>query len=183
LNNKFLIFIYLDRNTNKIDSYEVSFKPTFFQHLTGTITNLSKRNFYNKALNNTLKITDFEYKDNNTYLKLDNIIKGMEISKYARMIGDFIGNRKYLALTKIAGTQYLAIGFDETEKYNYPKTLLVGDIRRLTTSSPNRILCILSKREKTDKYKEIVYIAKDIEVEKLKFDKNLINKIEIKDSN
>lgn len=180
LNNKSLIFIYLNRVNNIIEEYEVIFKDTYFQHLTGTITKLDKRNFYRKALNNTLKITDFDYKDDNTYLKLDNIIRGMEINKYARMIGNFMENRKYLTLTKVTGTQYLSIGFDETKRYNYPKTFLIGDIRKLTVGSPNRILCILSRNINEEQYKDIVYIAKDISIEKLKLDKEIRKKIACK---
>lgn len=181
LNNKSLMFIYFDRSINTIEEYEVIFKDTYFQHLTGTTTKLSKKNFYRKALNNTLKINDFDYKDDNTYLKLDNIIRGMEINKYARMIGNFMRNRKYLTLDKIAGTQYLSIGFDEAENYNYPKTFLVGDIRKLTIGTPNRILCILSRNIKEEKYEDIIYLAKNISIKELKLKNEIKNKIDMID--
>lgn len=133
--------------------------------------------FYRKALTNTLKIEDFDYKDNNTNLKLDNIIRGMEINKYARMIGCFENNRKYLTLDKVAGTQYLSIGFDSDKNYNYPKTFLVGDIRKLTIGKPNRVLCVLSKNIKDIKYEQIVYIAKNVDIEKLKCNKEIQEKL------
>lgn len=177
LNNKTLLFIYLNRKNNKIEFYEVTFKDTYFKHLTGTTTPISSRMFYRKALTNTLKIEDFDYKDNNTNLKLDNIIRGMEINKYARMIGYFENNRKYLTLDKVAGTQYLSIGFDSDKNYNYPKTFLVGDIRKLTIGKPNRVLCVLSKNIKDIKYEQIVYIAKNVDIEKLKCNKEIQEKL------
>lgn len=177
LNNKMLLFIYLNRNNKKVEFYEVIFKDTYFKHLTGVNTKLSNRMFYRKALRNTLTIEDFDYKDDNTTLKLDNIIRGMEINKYARMIGCFENNRKYLTLDKVAGTQYLSIGFDSDKNYNYPKTFLVGDIRKLTIGKPNRILCVLSKNINDIKYEQIVYLAKDVDIEKLKCNKAIQEKV------
>ena len=89
----------------------------------------------------------------------------------------FENNRKYLTLDKVAGTQYLSIGFDSDKNYNYPKTFLVGDIRKLTIGKPNRVLCVLSKNIKDIKYEQIVYIAKNVDIEKLKCNKEIQEKL------
>lgn len=130
LSNKNVLIIYL-RN-NKVNYYEVTFKKENFKHLTGIKTKLNSYEFYYRATNNRLRLNDFEYKDNTTALKIDNLIKAMTLNSYLKMIGDFRHNKIYLAIKKLAGNNNLIIGFDEGENINYPKTLLKGDIRDYT---------------------------------------------------
>jgi hypothetical protein len=156
------------------------FEKEFFKHLTGLESSLRGNEFFYRAINNTLKISDFEYKNRNTtYYKLDNLIRSMSINTSARMIGDFINDRKFLSLNKVAGTTKLAIGFDENKHINYPKTLLVGDIREIITKKPNKIIAILCKTISNNKYKEITYINANTLVDRLCKDKLLTEKLDI----
>lgn len=169
--NKNILFIYL--NNNKLEYYEVTFLKEHFKHLTGVKTELNSHLFFYKAVNNRIKLEEFDYKDNTTGLKIDNLIKSMSLNGYAKMIGDFKHNKVYLSVSKIAGNNNLIIGFDEGNKMNYPKTLLKGDLRAYTLNKPHRIVGILTKELNEHKYKEITYLAKNIRVERLLKDKNL----------
>jgi len=169
--NKNILFIYL--NNNKLEYYEVTFLKEHFKHLTGVKTELNSHLFFYKAVNNRIKLEEFDYKDNTTGLKIDNLIKSMSLNGYAKMIGDFKHNKVYLSVSKIAGNNNLIIGFDEGNKMNYPKTLLKGDLRDYTLNKPHRIVGILTKDLNEHKYKEITYLAKNIRVERFLKDKNL----------
>ncbi len=128
--------------------------------------------FFYKARKNRLKLQDFDYKDSTTGLKLDNLIKSINLNFYAKMIGNFKQNKVYLSITKLAGNNNIMIGFDEGEKINYPKTLLKGDIRDYTLN-PNRIIGILTKDVKDFKYQKLTYIAKNISTNRILLDKKL----------
>ena len=175
--NKNILFIYL--KNNNIQYYEVTFLEEHFKHLTGVQSNLNAYQFFYKAKNNRLKINDFDYKNNTTILKIDNLIKSMSLSSYAKMIGEFRHNRVYLSLEKIAGNNNLIIGFDEGKTINYPKTLLRGDIRDYVKEKPCRVIGILRKNTNEKKYKEINYIAKNITIDRILNNKNLAEKIYI----
>ena len=125
--NKNILFIYL--KNNKVEYYEVTFLEEHFKHLTGVKSKLNAYQFFYKAKNNRLKVSEFDYRDNTTTLKINNLIKAMLLNNYAKMISEFKHNKVYLSVNKLAGNNNLIIGFDEGEKINYPKTLLKGDIR------------------------------------------------------
>ena len=161
--NKKIIFIYL--KDNKIEFYEVTFLKEHFKHLTGTKSRLNAYEFFYRATNNRLRLDDFEYKDNTTGLKLDNLIKAMLLNEYSKMIGEYKKNKCYLAIEKITGNNNLMIGFDKGENINYPKTLLKGDIRDYTYKA-YRIIGIVSKNIKENLYTEINYIAKNIAIDR-----------------
>lgn len=176
--NKNILFIYL--KNNNIQYYEVTFLEEHFKHLTGVHSKLNAYQFFYKAQNNRLKINDFDYKNNTTILKIDNLIKSMSLSSYAKMIGEFKHNKVYLSLEKIAGNNNLIIGFDEGKTINYPKTLLKGDIRDYVKKKPYRVIGILRKNTNEKKYKEINYIAKNITINRILKNKTLANKIYVK---
>ncbi len=161
--NKNILFIYL--KNNKIEYYEVTFLRDHFKHLTGVKTDLNAYEFYYRAKNNRLRIKDFEYKDNTSRLKIDNIIKAMNFSSFSKMIGEFKNNKVYVSLKKVTGNNNLILGFDEGENINYPKTLLKGDVRDYTRKV-YRIIGILSKNLSDKKYNTLKYIAKNINAQK-----------------
>lgn len=179
--NKNILFIYL--KNNNIEYYEVTFLEEHFKHLTGVHSKLNAYQFFYKAINNRLKINDFDYKNNTTILKIDNLVKSMSLGSYAKMIGEFQHNKVYLSLEKIAGNNNLIIGFDEGKTINYPKTLLKGDIRDYVTGKPYRIIGILVKNTNEKKYKKINYIAKKITINKILNNKKLKDKIDFENLN
>lgn len=170
--DKNILFVYL--RDNKIEFYEVSFLKEHFKHLTGTKSRLNAYEFFYRASNNRLRLDDFEYKDNTTILKLNNLIKSMVLNQYSKMIGEYKENKRYLSLEKISGNNNLMIGFDKGENINYPKTLLKGDIRDYTYKV-YRIIAIISKSIKEDLYKEINYIAKNITIDRILKNEDLKN--------
>lgn len=76
--DKNILYIFI--KNNKIAYYEVTFLKEHFKHLTGVISNLNAYEFFYRAANNRLKLEYFEYKNNTTALKLDNIIKCMSLN-------------------------------------------------------------------------------------------------------
>jgi len=173
--NKNIMFVY--HKDNKIQFYEVTFLKEHFKHLTGTISILNAYEFFYRAANNRLRIDDFEYKDNTTVLKLDNLIKAMTINQYSKMIGEYKKNKCYLSIQKISGNNNLMIGFDEGENINYPKTLLKGDIRNYTCKV-YRIVGIISKNIKEKLYKDVDYIAKNITIDRILKETKIKDKVE-----
>ena len=161
--NKNIMFVYL--KNNKIEFYTVTFLEEHFKHLTGVKTKLDAYTFFYKASNNRLRINDFDYKDNTTALKLNNLVKAMMINSYAKMIGEFNHNRTYLSVDKMIGNNNLIIGYDSGEKINYPKTILKGDIREYINQKPCRIIGIMRKKISDKRYGEIMYLGKNIKLE------------------
>lgn len=175
--NKNILFIYL-RN-NKIEYFEATFLEEHFKHLTGVHTNLNAYQFFYKAKNNRLKVSEFDYKNSTTVLKLDNLIKSMLLSSYAKMIGEFKHNKVYLSIEKIAGNNNLIIGFDEGEKINFPKTLLKGDIRDYSKEKPCRVIAIMSKNTKENLYNEFSYISKNITINRIIKNSEILKRINV----
>lgn len=175
--NKNIIFVYI--KNNKIEFYEVTFLKEHFKHLTGTKSRLNAYEFFYRATNNRLRLDDFEYKNNTTALKMDNLIKSMGLNQYTKMIGEYKQNKCYVSIQKISGNNNLMIGFDEGENINYPRTLLKGDIRDYSQKA-YRVIAIMSKNIKENTYKEINYIAKNITIDRLLKNKELKEKLEIK---
>ena len=175
--DKNILFIYTKEN--RIQFYEVTFLKEHFKHLTGTKSRLNAYEFFYRASNNRLRLDDFEYKDNTTGLKINNLIKSMNINQYAKMLGEYKQNKCYLSIQKISGNNNLMIGFDEGENINYPKTLLKGDIRDYT-QNVYRVIGIRTKDKKEKTYKTISYIARNITIDKFLKNTHLKEKLEIK---
>ena len=174
--NKNILFIYL--KNNKIEYYEVTFLREHFKHLTGVKTKLNAYEFYYRAKNNRLRIKDFDYKDNTSALKINNLIKAMDLCSFSKMIGVFKHNKVYVSLKKVTGNNNLILGFDEGESINYPKTLLKGDVRDYTRKV-YRIIGILSKNLSDKKYNTLNYIAKNINAKRFILNNELKNIIDI----
>lgn len=180
LENQRLLVIYeKDKNMSYIEAIFISRN---FLHLTGVkILNKNIKSslmFYSLCLKNKLKISDFEFsKDGTTIMKLKNLNSIIKFPKSAKMIGDYVNCKKYLNTEKLIGNVFGVIGFIENNGYYIPNTLLNEDIREVTISR-NRILAILKRNRNECKYKNIIYIAKDVKIDRLIKDKIIKNKIE-----
>ncbi|MCC8098119.1 MAG: PBECR4 domain-containing protein, partial [Eubacterium sp.] len=62
LENRELLFLCKSPSKN-VSYYKVDFNNWNYLHFTGVETSLKAAVFYKKALNNTLKASDFKYKD------------------------------------------------------------------------------------------------------------------------
>ena len=121
--NKNILFIYL--KNNKIEFYEVTFFKEHFKHLTGVKTKLNYYEFFYRAIKNRLRIEDFDYKDSTTALKLDNLIKSINLHTYVKMIGEYKHNKIWLSVDKLSGNSNLIMGFEKGKNINFFFKILV----------------------------------------------------------
>ena len=101
--NTRVLIIYRNRENNRIQSIEIVFRPSNFQHLTGLIlldaSGNQKSNcsveFYHKCTGNNLKTSEVKFKEDGTApLKLDALPSLMDLTNITKIIGD-TKNAKY----------------------------------------------------------------------------------------
>lgn len=83
----------------------------------------------------------------------------MNISKNAKMIGDYDKNKIYLQSDKIVGNVNSCLSFIKYNNYYISNSSLKEDIRKIVYNH-KRIICILSKKIQEKEYNEITYIDK-----------------------
>ena len=98
-------------------------------------------------------------KDGNTQTKLIVLPMLMNISKNAKMIGDYDKNIIYLQSDKIVGNVNSCLSFIKYNNYYISNSSLKEDIRKIVYNH-KRIICILSKKIQEKEYNEITYIDK-----------------------
>ena len=187
-----LIFIYKNRQNNKIEFFESIFRANNFQHLTG-LEQIDEKHkliknadlFYQKCLNNKLKETEIREKDDGTIpLKLKALPQIVKIANNSKMTGLYDGNGKTLAVDRLVGSVYFCLGFKLEGSYYLPSSCLLEDIRNIT-DSPSQILAVLSKsvKAKALTYEVIRYEAKGFKLSnatlpedvKAKLNSNILN--------
>ena len=165
-----------------------------FCHLTGVKLNLAGNNaldlFYAKAKDGNLSVNDFEInQDGTTQLKMLVIKQALNISKNAKMIGDFNNGRLKLKANKITGSISSCIGFVKQDGFFIPNTILNDDTRN-NTKINQRVLAVLGKETSEREYGHIKYVAKKIDINLLlkkleksvNIDKSLIGEDEVSQS-
>lgn len=168
--NKNLLIIYGDEATP--DYIEVKALPRNYAHLTGVklnenIPNNTPETFLDKVLSHKLNENDFDFKkDGSTEQKLRVLFQTLSIKYNSKMIGDFSGNRVNLKTSKVAGSVSSFLGFKKVNNYYIPNTVIEGDIRK-DTYYRSRILGVLSKKIEDQYYNEKIYIAKNVDADKL----------------
>lgn len=86
--------LILAKNDKNIDTFQIDFSKTNFQHFTGTTTNLRSIDFYDAALHNNLREDDFQFKNNLlSSMKLDVLKNVVSFHQSAKMLGNYIGDR------------------------------------------------------------------------------------------
>jgi len=83
----------------------------------------------------------------------------MNISKNAKMIGDYDKNKIYLQSDKIIGNVNSCLSFIKYNNYYISNSSLKEDIRKIVYNH-KRIICILSKKIQEKEYNEVTYINK-----------------------
>lgn len=174
LENKDLLIVY--KNDKNMETYEVGFLNSNFQHFTGTDTNMSATKFYSAALNNRLKISDFEFKNNElTSQKIDILKNAVAFPETAKMIGIYNGPKVQLEADIGAGNVQCVMTFRHDDKkgdnWLYPVGVQKEDVRDVTTKSP--IIAILRKDSNDSIYNELTYKSKSINIDKLHIPKEL----------
>lgn len=136
-------------------------KSNFF-HLTGledTSGNqrFDKKEFFNNAIKYKIA-SNFDYRDENTELKLEVILKALNYTGNFRMSGDYNHGRPNLETDILVGGQHCCLGFIEDENgYYRPNTVLEADVRNEIIES-NQVLAIMQKEPKDKTYTQICYL-------------------------
>lgn len=170
LANRKLLFIVTDKH-KRTSALEVSFDETNYLHLTGLKVHegLSARKFYEKCLDGKLSEADFEM-ESTTEKKLRVLPMMMCKSLRVDTVGEYNHQKPVLYTEKLAGSVKGCMGFveDEKSKRYVPNTLLEADIRDCI-KTPYRIVATFRKRKEEAEYKEVVYVAKKVDWDKVEF--------------
>lgn len=172
LMNKNLLIVSLYNKQFSLVSVE--FNKNNYKHLTGVLTNLSANKFMDALLGDRLSFDDWDYRNDGTsQLKIRALPQMVNLHKDARMIGAYSGNRVYLKSDMCFGGVYCYLGLviDKhnkrfTEDVYVPNSLINGNIKE-DTNNQERIMAIFRKNKKDAKYKEVTYLAKDVNLHQL----------------
>ena len=185
LAGKTLLFAYSDKHKN-VNFSEFSFYRYNFLHLTGLRTNLVNNNFttqkditdrisaddfFQKCLSHKLSPFDFDFaQDGTTPMKLDVLPSLITKNLSANMIGIYNDQKPLLYTERLTGSIHGCMGFilDHNSAQYVPNTVLKEDIRNITTNT-NRIIAVYRKSIENFSYKEVTYIAKKIDWDKIKY--------------
>ncbi len=168
--NRDLLVVFGDKD--KPDLLRFTFTKQNFLHLTGAVPLLKGQNvnklFFDKAIDGNLSNKDFTFKkDGTTEIKLDILNQAMNIAHTANQVGDYNNNRPKLIANSIAGTHRWCLAFVQIgNEYHRPCSLLNDSVRDNVDKS-KKILAILRKKRNENKYSEITYTGKDIDIVRL----------------
>ena len=183
--NKNIMFIFQNKNEKNLKYIETIFKSQSFLHLTGLKFNGSANVFFYNCLNHTLSLKDIELKNKvYTKLKLEVLENAMSIDQSAKRIGNYNNNGIELKIEKVIGGVHYCIGFSNKTRsgkeldYYYPKSLLKTNIVQYSTKD-NKVVAILSKNVKDEKYCNITYFNNDKNIIDIIKYENIKKKIDI----
>lgn len=164
--NKNMMICFQNSNNN-FDYIETSFLPKHYLHLTGIILNNASVRasfFFRKCCDKKLSLNEFDFKpDGTTEIKLNILCQLMNIRNFSHMIGDYNCSKRNLVTDKLAGTIQICMGFVKDGNYFVPNTALKEDTRDLIGES-SRVVAVISKQTKEDKYNKIEYVAKKFDI-------------------
>lgn len=172
--NNNLLFICMDKH-KRTSSLTIQFATTGFLHLTGVKFNdrksMSSGEFFDKCLKRRLSLDEFELaKDGTTEKKLQILPLLFSKNLSATIVRDFSARTPVLVTDKLVGGVKGCIGFvyERTTGFYAPNTVLNLDIRTYI-SNQLRIIATYRKKKTDSGYEEIVYAAKKIDWEKIKY--------------
>lgn len=159
----------------RTSSLTIQFATTGFLHLTGVKFNdrksMSSGEFFDKCLKRRLSLDEFELaKDGTTEKKLQILPLLFSKNLSATIVRDFSARTPVLVTDKLVGGVKGCIGFvyERTTGFYAPNTVLNLDIRTYI-SNQLRIIATYRKKKTDSGYEEIVYAAKKIDWEKIKY--------------
>ena len=168
-----LLFLYLD-DRHDIRIIETQFPVSGFMHLTGVKycgKKISAHTFFDKCIKRRLKINEFDLaSDGTTRLKLEVLPILLSKNLSASMIGEFSGRAPLLITDKLIGGVKGCMGFvyDQRLGCYVPNTVLNLDIRTYLIE-PKRVIGVFRKMINEDRYSEVVYRAKMVNVSIVSF--------------
>lgn len=175
--NRKYMFVVTDKH-KKVSYFEVSFDASNFLHLTGCKVDekkLSPLKFYERCLDRKLSENDFEFSpDGTTSMKLAVLPMMMHKSLSANTIGSYNHRQPTLYTERLAGGIKGCMGFvkDKASGRYIPNTVLKADIRDYI-SETFRIIATYRKYKTDENYSEIVYIAKKVDWNTIKYPKEI----------
>lgn len=160
-----------ENKSRRLGVQEVFFGKSNFYHLTGVMVvdksgkRISANSFYDLLLRGRIDAKNVIKVNSMTDLKLQVLPQLMLIDRLANMIGDFDSSRILLQTEKIAGNTTACMGFIKEEKYGryVPNTVLKYDIRKAVVNR-EKIVAILKKDVKEEKYRNVTYLKKGYDV-------------------
>ena len=167
LQDKVFLVIYIENTVVK--TVQVEFRDNHFLHLTGVLTKLSAKRFYEKCINQKLASEDFELdKRGKTQQKLMVLPFLHELLYHNCMIGNFINSGICIRADYFVGNTkaILSVGFRYGKKMDFPVTLYKEDVRKLSQPT-NKVLAIFVRDYKQQNYTECTYLSKGQEIDKL----------------
>lgn len=187
LANTKILVIYRNRENNTIESIEIVFQPSNFQHLTGVLLvdadGNQKKNcsveFYHKCTGNNLKSSEIKFKgDGTTPLKLDALPSLMDLTNITKIVGDYDNSKKWMRADVIVGGINFCLAISKNVDGSYfPRSGLLEDIRNITKKS-SQVLAIFQKRlGEKGKYTNIRYVAKGLDITKLNLPLQIEDKV------
>lgn len=140
-----ILIIAQDTRAKKYEYIEACFWKSNFMHLAGC-DGIEPSKFFDNAIESRLAINSFISKPE-ARLKLDVLPILFELTKTAKMIGDFNGQAKNLWTEKLAGSAQACMGFvkDEESGIYVPNTALKEDARNMIKAPLRQILAIYQK--------------------------------------
>ncbi|MDE7431127.1 MAG: hypothetical protein K2N34_04330, partial [Lachnospiraceae bacterium] len=183
LENKSLMIIYRNRETNDMDYIIVQFAGSNYYHLTGLAykddANDSKNGrfgsrFYKDLLDQKLSINDLKIKDNNTALKIKALPLITTCYRYTNMIGDFNHSGIQLNLDKVMGNISTYLGLKKISGKIYaPASCLYGDVRKAAKSIHQIIAIFIKNTADTSSFSDIKYVAKGHNLNNMNFNSEI----------
>lgn len=189
LANTKILVVYRNRGNSEIESIEIVFRPSNFQHLTGLILvdkqGNPKKNcsveFYHKCTGNNLNIAEVRFKDDGTTpLKLDALPSLMDLTNITKIIGDYDNSKKWMDADVIVGgiNFCLAVSEDKNGSY-FPRSGLLEDIRNITRKSSQVLAIFQKKLSDKEVYKKICYVAKGLNLSNLNLPSDISEQVNV----
>lgn len=147
--------------------FEFYFYDRNFMHLTGVVSDLAAVDFYNKCINRTLSLSDFEIAQNGmTELKLMILPNLMKRNLSANMIGEYSGNRPSLKTKRVVGkvTGYVGFAVDKNTNRYVPNTVINADIRN-DSNDYKSVLCVYRKSIEANRYEELTFLKRGCSID------------------
>ncbi|MBR1496409.1 MAG: hypothetical protein IJ617_02145 [Oscillospiraceae bacterium] len=102
---------------------------------------------YDRCLTRSLRTSDFSIPDSGTIeMKLSVLPQMINISKTAKMIGEYSFSKSLLYTEKLAGNVTACVGFVRDDRFYIPNTVLREDIRDITKRPQKRVLAVFKCR-------------------------------------
>ena len=167
-----LLILY--QNEQKIEYVEILFLARNFMHLIGVKyydkgKYMKANQFFQACLKNKLSEKNIKIKeDGTTNLKFEIFSQLFYINKKIKMLGIYNQSKQDLKTEILLGNIHICVGLIKSiGDYYLPNSLLKDDIRKRVIK-PYKIVGILKKKVKEEKYQDIIYLDEKMKENQIK---------------